>query len=91
MSAQKTQSQPEKNNRTFEGTVVSTAMHKTIVVRVDAMVLHAKYNKSFKTSKKYSVHDEKAVAKVGDAVVFEECRPISKTKKWRLVRVKNTK
>lgn len=49
--------------RKFEGEVVSTAMNKTIIVRVDAMVLNTKYNKNYKVSKRYAVHDEKAVAK----------------------------
>ena len=75
------------NNRNFEGTVVSTKMNKTVIVRVESMSVHAKYNKSYKTSKRYPVHDEKGEAKVGNVVTFVECRPISKTKKWRLVEV----
>lgn len=75
------------NTRKFEGEVVSTAMNKTIIVRVDAMVLNTKYNKNYKVSRRYAVHDEKAVAKKGDKVRIVECRPISKTKKWRLVEV----
>lgn len=73
--------------RKFIGEVVSAAMKKTIVVRIDAMKLHEKYNKSYKVSQKYSVHDEKGDAKVGDTVSFVECRPLSKTKRWRLVEV----
>ena len=73
--------------RKFEGEVVSTAMNKTIIVRVDAMVLNTKYNKNYKVSRRYAVHDEKAEAKKGDKVKFVECRPISKTKKWRLTEV----
>ncbi|MBP6859663.1 MAG: 30S ribosomal protein S17 [Candidatus Magasanikbacteria bacterium] len=75
------------NKRNFEGQVVSTAMNKTIVVRVDTMAMHSKYNKSYKVTNKYPVHDEKGSAKVGDKVAFEECRPISKTKKWRLTEI----
>ncbi|MFA5062365.1 MAG: 30S ribosomal protein S17 [Patescibacteria group bacterium] len=80
------------NPRKFEGQVVSAAMKKTIAVRVDAMKLHEKYNKSYKVSRKYLVHDEKSEAKLGDIVSFVECRPLSKTKRWRLVEVlkKNT-
>lgn len=73
--------------RQFEGQVVSAAMNKTVVVRVDSMKLNSKYGKSYKVSAKYHVHDEKSEAKVGDKVVFVETRPISKTKKWRLVEV----
>lgn len=70
--------------RTFEGQVVSAAMKKTIVVRVETMKLHPKYNKSYKVSKKYLVHDEKGEAKPGNIVSFVECRPLSKNKRWRL-------
>lgn len=77
----------ETTKRKFEGQVVSVAMTKTIVVRVDTMKLHSKYNKSYKVSNRYPVHDEKGEAKLGDKVVFVESRPISKTKKWRLLEV----
>ena len=79
------------NKRKFEGQVVSVAMTKTVVVRVDTMKLHAKYGKSYKVSNRYPVHDEKGEAKLGDKVVFVESRPISKTKKWRLIEVKSPK
>ena len=77
----------QTSKRTFIGQVVSVAMKKTIVVRVDTMKLHAKYGKSYKLSNRYPVHDEKAEAKMGDTVKFVESRPISKTKKWRLVEI----
>lgn len=77
------------NVRKFEGEVVSTAMHKTVIVRVDSLVLNTKYNKNYKVSRRYAVHDEKGLAKKGDRVRIVECRPISKTKKWRLVEVLN--
>ena len=73
--------------RKFTGQVVSAAGQKTISVRVDAMKLHSKYNKSYKVSRKYPVHDAKGIAKVGDKVEFVEWRPISKTKRWRLSQV----
>ena len=85
MSTTNTQS---ANKRKFEGEVVSTAMNKTVIVRVDTMAMHSKYNKSYKVSNRYPVHDEKQTAKVGDMVEFEECRPLSKTKKWRLIEAK---
>ena len=75
------------NKRKFEGQVVSVAMTKTVVVRVDSLKMNSKYGKSYKVSSKYSVHDEKSEAKMGDKVVFVESRPISKTKKWRLVEI----
>ncbi len=73
------------HKRSFLGTVVSTAMNKTIVVRIDSIKTHPKYGKQYTRSKKYHVHDEKGVAKVGEKVNFVECRPLSKTKRWRLV------
>lgn len=73
--------------REFTGKVVSSAMAKTIVVNVDHLKMHEKYNKQYRVSKKYHVHDEKNIAKVGDTVKFLECRPLSKTKRWRLAEV----
>ena len=72
--------------RQFEGEVVSVVENKTIHVLVKSIKMHPKYKKQYVTSKKYAVHDEKNEARVADKVVFEECRPISKTKKWRLVK-----
>lgn len=79
-----------QNKRTFQGVVVSDAMDKTIVVKVETKKVHPKYQKQFTVSKKYKVHDEKNAAKVGDQVVFVETRPLSKDKRWRLVEI-NTK
>lgn len=73
------------HHRRFDGTVVRAKTAKTIAVRVEMRVMHPKYRKQYTTSRTYLVHDEKAVAKVGDKVVFEECRPISKMKRWRLI------
>lgn len=73
--------------REFEGTVISNTEEKTIHVEVKSKKLHSKYNKFFSVSKKFAVHDEKKEANVGDLVGFRECRPISKTKKWYLVKV----
>jgi len=77
----------KKNLREFTGMVVSTAAAKTIVVKVERMKMNTKYQKSYKVSKKYHVHDEKGLAKVGDVVRFVECRPISKTKRCRLAEI----
>ncbi len=73
--------------REFTGEVVSNAMAKTIVVKVVRSTLHPKYKKYYRTSRKYYVHDEKQAAKVGNSVKFVECRPLSKTKRWRLTEV----
>jgi small subunit ribosomal protein S17 len=64
----------------LKGIVVSDAMDKTIVVLVNRYVKHPKYKKYIKRSKKHKVHDEKNEYKVGDKVIFQECRPISKDK-----------
>lgn len=84
---QKETKETQVRQRQFEGEVVKVSGTKTISVRVDRMKTHPKYNKQYKQSQKFSVHDEKGLAKVGDKAVFEECRPLSKTKKWFLVSI----
>ena len=78
----------ERNNRKTEiGTVVSDKMDKTIVVEVSTLVKHPIYKKYIKRSKKIKAHDENNVAKIGDKVLVMETRPLSKTKRYRLVEV----
>jgi small subunit ribosomal protein S17 len=72
--------------RRLRGTVVSAKMAKTSVVRVDRRVAHPKYAKMRTVSRKFKVHDPEAKARLGDVVEFEECRPLSKGKRWRYVR-----
>lgn len=76
----------EKQNkkRTFKGTVVSVKMDKTAVVSVTSTKVHPKYGKQYSVSQKFHCHDEANACKVGDVVLFEETRPLSKTKKWRV-------
>ncbi|PIR13485.1 30S ribosomal protein S17 [Candidatus Falkowbacteria bacterium CG11_big_fil_rev_8_21_14_0_20_39_10] len=74
--------------RKLNGIVVSDKMDKTIVVRVDKVKQHPKYKKRYAASKKYKVHDEKNQFKEGDKVIFVECRPLSKDKKWRVLYAK---
>ncbi|PIT88454.1 MAG: 30S ribosomal protein S17 [Candidatus Magasanikbacteria bacterium CG10_big_fil_rev_8_21_14_0_10_36_32] len=81
----------KKIKRELTGETVSVAMNKTITVNVENRKLHPKYKKFYRVNKKYHVHDEKSEAKMGDKVVFVECRPISKTKRWRLVKILNQK
>ncbi len=71
----------------FVGVVVSDKADKTIAVLVDRYKKHRLYGKRVKVSKKFAVHDEDNEAKVGDKVLFQECRPISKTKSFRLVKI----
>lgn len=77
----------KKIAREFSGIVYSVAMDKTITVVVERRKLHPKYKKYYRVSDKYHVHDEKNEAKKGDKVKFVECRPISKTKRWRLLEI----
>lgn len=70
----------------LEGQVVSDKMDKTVVVLVTTTKTHAKYTKQYKSSKKYKAHDEKNEYKVGDLVVIEACRPLSRDKRWRVIK-----
>ena len=71
--------------RVLQGTVVSDKGDKTITVLVERRVMHPVYKKFIKQSKKYAAHDETNQYKVGDQVSIEECRPISKRKRWTVV------
>ena len=75
------------NRKERVGAVISANMAKTIVVRVERRYPHAKFKKVVTGYKKFYAHDEKSEAKVGDRVRIEETRPLSKTKRWRLVEV----
>ncbi|HEY7864232.1 MAG TPA: 30S ribosomal protein S17 [Thermoanaerobaculia bacterium] len=70
-----------------QGTVVSAAMDKTIVVRVDTVKIHPRYKKVIRRSTKFHAHDEQNEAKVGDVVLIVETRPLSRMKRWRLQKV----
>ena len=69
----------------FIGKIISNKMQKTDVVLVERIKKHPKYKRRYKISKKYKAHDERGEYKVGDRVVIEECRPISKEKRWKVV------
>ncbi|MBU2754011.1 30S ribosomal protein S17 [Acidithiobacillus sp. CV18-2] len=77
----------EQNPRSLVGTVVSNRMDKTIVVLVERRIQHPLYKKYIRRSKKFHAHDQDNSCQIGDTVRIEECRPISKTKTWRLVSV----
>jgi len=70
-----------------EGVVVSDKMDKTIAVECERLVKHPRYGKYIRKRTVYKAHDEKDEAKVGDEVEIMETRPLSKTKRWRLVRI----
>lgn len=74
----------EPGGRTAVGRVVSDKMDKSISVLIERSVKHPLYEKSMRRSRKFHAHDEANACKVGDLVEIEECRPISKTKAWRL-------
>jgi small subunit ribosomal protein S17 len=80
-------SQKRSDRKTRIGTVISDKMDKTITVRVDMTSMHPVYNKLVRTSTKFKAHDEKDTAGMGDTVKIEETRPLSKTKRWRLVEI----
>ena len=69
------------------GTVVSTAMEKTIVVKISRLVKHPLYDKYVKRFTRLKAHDEKKEARMGDVVEVSFTRPLSKTKRWRLYRI----
>lgn len=77
----------ETVKRSLLGRVVSDKMNKSIVVMMERQVKHPLYGKFIKRSNKFHVHDENNECKVGDTVMFKECRPLSKTKRWSLVKV----
>lgn len=74
-------------SRTLIGKVVSDKMNKTITVLVERKVKHPLYGKIMVRSKKYHVHDEDNQFHPGDMVIIEECRPLSKTKAWRVTKL----
>ena len=78
---------PRGRRKTAIGYVVSDKMDKTIVVELESRVQHPKYGKIIRTTKKVKAHDENGTAGIGDRVSLMETRPLSATKRWRLVEV----
>jgi len=75
---------PAALSRKFHGVVVSDKNDKTVVVKVETVKKHPKYQKRYIVSRKYKVHDEQNQYHVGDKVTFVECRPLSRDKRWRV-------
>jgi small subunit ribosomal protein S17 len=73
--------------RSLQGVVISDKMDKSITVQVERKVQHPLYKKYIRRSTKFHAHDENNDCRQGDMVVIEQCKPISKTKNWRLVEV----
>ena len=69
------------------GIVISNKMQKTIVVKIDNRYSHPIYSKTLSKTKKYLAHDELETCNIGDQVLLEECRPLSKKKRWKLIKI----
>jgi len=80
-------SEQNQNTRTVTGRVVSNKMDKTVTVVVERLVRHPLYGKYVRRSTKLHAHDENNECREGDTVTVEQCRPLSKTKSWRLVKI----
>ena len=75
----------DKIGRKLKGAIVSDKMAKTVVVSVVRLKKHPKYKKYFKVTRKFKAHDENNEYHIGDRVVIEETRPMSKEKRWRVI------
>jgi small subunit ribosomal protein S17 len=80
-------SEQAADNRTLQGRVVSDKMDKSITVVIERRVKHPIYGKFVRKSTKVHAHDENNECQIGDVVVVEQCRPLSKTKKWRFIKL----
>lgn len=80
-------SEQEASNRTLIGQVVSNSMDKSITIVAERRVKHPVYGKFMRRSTKVHAHDETNECNMGDTVMVEQCRPLSKTKTWRLVKI----
>ena len=81
----KTTIKTANNAPKWKGVVVSNAMEKTIVVAVETLKTHSKYLKQYRSTKRYKVHTEEKKYAIGDVVLFQECRPISRDKRHIVV------
>ncbi len=79
--------QETKVQRSVQGSVLSAKMDKSITVLIERQVKHPLYKKIIRRSTKLHAHDEQNECKEGDTVIIQECRPLSKTKSWRLVEI----
>jgi small subunit ribosomal protein S17 len=80
-------SEQQETNRVLQGRVVSDKMDKTVTVLVERRVKHPLYGKFIRRSTKVHAHDETNECGIGDTVMVEQCRPLSKSKTWKLVKV----
>jgi len=77
----------ENSRKQIVGKVISNKMNKTVVVEIERMMMHPKYHKYVRRTKKVKSHDEKNECSIGDIVLIEETRPLSKEKRYRLVKI----
>ena len=77
----------QRNKRTIKGVVTSDKMDKTIVVKAERLVKHTVFHKYVRKHVKYKAHDEKNQCKVGDTVLINEARPMSRDKRWRMIEI----
>lgn len=87
MTETKEQVTTTSKRRRLTGVVVSAKMMKTIVVETETYEVHPIYKKRVSVRKRYKVDDRESIAKVGDTVLFEECRPLSHDKRFRLIAI----
>jgi small subunit ribosomal protein S17 len=78
---------PERRKTTKVGVVTSNAADKSVVVKVENFVMHPLYQRFVRTTSKFMAHDEENACNAGDRVVIEECRPMSRRKRWRVRRI----
>lgn len=79
----------QKLKRTLTGKITSNKMEKTVTVLVERRIKHPLYEKFITKSKKYHAHDEDNNLAIGDTVLIEECRPLSRTKSWKVIKQAN--
>lgn len=77
----------KSNKKTRFGTVVSNKMERTVVVTVERLVPHPMYRKFIRRRSKFKAHDAENTCQIGDRVLIEESRPLSKTKRWVVVKI----
>ncbi len=73
------------SKKKLKGIVVSDKMNKTVIIAVQTLKEHPKYKKRYRSTSRYKAHDEKNKCQIGDQVIIEETRPLSKDKRWRVV------
>lgn len=74
------------SKRRIKGIIISDKMEKTVVVETEKVKKHPRYQKRYKVHKRYKAHDPREEYKIGDIVMIEECRPLSRQKRWRIIR-----